>query len=181
MYLQDAFDGGFAEVSIFKTIDGVRRKARIDYLKTVGVVDLKTYSNSYGARADTAMHVACAKGRHDVQAAWYLDLVEHAKKLPFFNFNADAEWEERFRKSKQHPYYIVYQESGLVPIARGKHMSRKLNTFKVAQTQCETAVQTYRDCLERFGDDPWIVPEPITNFEDEAFPCLLYTSPSPRD
>jgi hypothetical protein len=43
--LATAFTGGISEVSVFWTRDGVRRKARIDYLKPRGIGDLKSITN----------------------------------------------------------------------------------------------------------------------------------------
>ena len=172
-HLKDAFAGGYPEVSIFWTIDGVRRKARIDYLKTSVAVDLKTYSNVYGSRADMAIHTAAARNGHDLQAAWYRPGLKAAKHLPFLGDAApDADWERAFREAPECQTYFVYQAADKIPMARGKWMQYELQTFKIAEMQCENAVLTYRQCMEEFGEEPWIIPEKPTRFEDEAFPMF---------
>ena len=172
-YLKDAFDGGYSEVSIFWTDGGVRRKCRIDYLKLAVWVDLKTYSNIYGARADVAIHTAAARNGHDLQAAWYRPGVQAAKGLPWHVVAGEGpspEWEDAFRNGDELSAYYIYQAADKIPMARGKRMDYRLGVFKVAEARCETAVQTFLECTERFGQEPWIIPEKPTSFEDEAFP-----------
>ena len=170
-HLRDAFAGGFPEVSIFWTVDDIRRKARIDYLKPAVAVDLKTYSNIYGARADVAIHTAAARNGHDLQAAWYRPGLKAAKHLPFLGDAApDADWERAFREAPECQTYFVYQAADKIPMARGKWMDYRLQTFKIAEIQCENAVQTYASCRDQFGIAPWIIPEKPSAFEDEGFP-----------
>lgn len=169
-YLRDAFTGGFSEVSIFWEADGVRRKARIDYLKPSVAVDLKTYSNLYGARADVAIHNACARNGHDLQAAWYRPALQAAKTLPVFGDAPPSDWLQAFKDGPEVQTYIVYQVADKVPMARAKWMHYELQTFKIAEIQCANAVEIYKQCMARFGEDPWIIPEKPTPFEDEGFP-----------
>lgn len=170
-FLRDAFSGGCSEVSIFHTIDGVRRKARIDYLKPAVHVDLKTYSNAYGSRADVAIHLAAARNGHDIQAAWYRPLLQAAKTKPVFGeIQPPADWLKEFRSGPEIQTYIVYQAADKIPMARAKWMHYELQTFKIAEIQCQNAVETFLQCKERFGVEPWIIPEKPTTFEDEGFP-----------
>jgi hypothetical protein len=72
-HLARAFTGGVSEVSVFWEEDGVRLKARFDYLKPRTVVDLKGFANQRERPADVAIRLAIAEYRYDVQASHYLD------------------------------------------------------------------------------------------------------------
>lgn len=174
-HLKDAFQGGYPEVSIIYTDGGLRRKARVDYLKPTVAIDLKSYSNPFGARADVAIHTAAARMGHDIQAAWYRPAFAAAKSLPWFVMNgvdlADN-WERTYRNAPETQFYFVYQATDKVPMARGRWMDYRLQTFQIAELQCANAVQTYLQCREEFGVDPWIIPEKPTAFEDEGFPMF---------
>ena len=174
-FLRDAFKGGVPEVSVFWTVDGVRRKLRVDYLKPGLNIDLKSYTNAYKSRADVAIHNTAARFGHDLQAAWYRPGLNLARSLPWFVMNGAAvseEWEAAFRKGPEIQTYFIYQSADKIPMARAKWMRYDLQTFKIAEMQCENAVQLYLQCVEQFGEDPWIIPEKPTQFEDEAFPMF---------
>lgn len=172
-YLREAFEGGYPEVSIFWTQDGVRRKMRADYLKPSVYVDLKSYSNIYGARADVAIHTAAARNGDDLQAAWYRGGIQAAKNLPIFGSQQPpAEWLDAFASAPETQTYFVYQATDKIPMARAKWMNYELQTFKIAEMQCENAVEVFKQCRAEFGEDPWIIPEKPTRFEDEAFPMF---------
>lgn len=171
-HLRDAFSGGYPEVSIFWTAGGVRRKARVDYLKPAVNVDLKTYSNAYGSRADVAIHLAAVRGGHDIQAAWYRGGLQAAKSLPVIGDAPPGDWMNAFRNGPEIQTYFVYQSADQIPMARGFRMPYQLQTFQIAEIQCERAVELYLQCRERFGTDPWIIPERPTDFCDEGFPMF---------
>jgi hypothetical protein len=72
--LRTAFQNGAPEVSIFWTRgDGIRRKARIDYLKPRGVGDLKSASNFKKVEFPRACRETIANMRYEIQAAHYLE------------------------------------------------------------------------------------------------------------
>jgi hypothetical protein len=72
--LRTAFQNGAPEVSVFWTRgDGIRRKARIDYLKARGVGDLKSASNFKRIEFPRACREAIANMRYEIQAAHYLE------------------------------------------------------------------------------------------------------------
>lgn len=171
-YLRDAFQGGHPEVSIFYTRDGVRRKARIDYLKPAVSVDLKSYSNPFGSRADVAVHQAFIRNGYDIQAAWYRPALMAAKGLPFFGDKPDASWESAFRRAPEAQQYFVFQATDGIPMARAKWANYALQTIKIAEMNCENAVELYKQCLAEFGSDPWIIPEKPSTFEDEGMPMF---------
>jgi PDDEXK-like domain of unknown function (DUF3799) len=72
--LRTAFQNGMPEVSIFWSRgDGIRRKARLDFLKPRGVGDLKSASNFKRIEFSRACREAIANMRYEIQAAHYLE------------------------------------------------------------------------------------------------------------
>lgn len=71
------FDEGAAEVSILYTCElGIKRKARLDFLRPDGVVDLKTYANSMGKHFKHNLRDAFQYNRYYMQWAHYWDVFE---------------------------------------------------------------------------------------------------------
>lgn len=79
--LKSAFIGGAPEVSVFYTMDGVRRRARFDYLKPQGLFDLKSISNWRGDDFSKACLKQIAYFGYDVQASDYIDARAQMVKL----------------------------------------------------------------------------------------------------
>ena len=78
-----AFTGGYPEVSIVWNCreTGVPMKARLDYLKTRAIVDLKTFSNPFNKPVDRAIAYAVASYKLHIQVAVYHEAVEEAKAM----------------------------------------------------------------------------------------------------
>lgn len=174
-YLSEAFKGGFPEVSVFWRIGDVRCKARIDYLKSHLAVDLKTYANQYKLRAEFAVEKNAANNRHDLQAAWYGNALEHAQDfardgLLFGDNLPSAEWLEQFTAPVSLDLFYVYQQTGGVPMARARRWNPQMETLKTAQQEAAWSIKIFRSCLEEFGEEmPWIRAEAPTDYSDEPF------------
>lgn len=160
--LSKAFRGGEPEVSIF-WVDGdtgVPMKARIDYLKRGAVVDLKTFSNPLRRPVDRVLASAMASGRYHIQATLYMEAVAVAAQNGWVDGLPDRQ------------FLFVFQQSGNVPLARGK-LFPKGSTFQVANLQIREAILRFKECRERFGNDPWIDDTPLVEFDDTEFPAYI--------
>jgi hypothetical protein len=71
--MSTCFTNGIPEVSVFWRRDGVRRKARLDYLKTFGVGDLKSAGNPYSRDFREVCTQAIRNYDYGMQAAHYLE------------------------------------------------------------------------------------------------------------
>ena len=182
---QKAFNGGYPEVSIFWTDPetGIRCKERIDYLKTKAVVELKTFSNQFDKPLDAAVMNAIAQRRYHISAAMYLEGVEQAKRLirenaEFIYDDAPHNWLTEFMAG-DHAYVFVFIETGRVPNVilreyRTHHRKDVVNHYWVSGHQhFRDALEIYRQCIQTFGEDPWIQPEPMKPLEDEQFPIWM--------
>lgn len=183
--VQKAFKGGFPEVSIFWIDEetGIAMKARIDYLKTRAIVELKTFSNQFDKPLFTTVCNAIAQRRYHVQAAIYLEAVEQAKKgirggNGFVCDDAPYEWLKEFAQ-QDHAYVFVFIETGqvpnVVPIEYRTHRGKdEVNFYWTAGLQhYRRALEIYRQCVETFGDDPWMEPLPLQPLIDEALPVWM--------
>jgi len=87
------FKDGRPEVSIFWTCErtGIKKKARIDYLKTTGtIVDLKTFSNPHKRPVTDAAIQSIVNFKYHIQAVHYTDAVKAAIQAGHEHFEKDA-------------------------------------------------------------------------------------------
>ena len=190
-----AMTGGFAEVSIF-WIDpetGIRMKARLDYLKTKAIVDLKTFNNSLGKPIAAAVASAVANGGYHVQAAVYDAAVEAAKQMMMERKSAAIhingpdvpnDWLTNFAACRHHTFVFVFIEQGPATNVLVREF-RQVETFggngasqnmywQAGHAGFRLGVSRYVECMKKFGTEkPWIDDEPIRPFRDEEFPLYM--------
>ena len=171
-----AFQGGRPEVSLFWEQDGVRMKARLDYVrlgkrdrKPIGVVtDLKSFSNVLDMPPERAVIRAIANTRLDVQAAAYF---EGIKRIPEFvksgkvfgaeGINPDwitalgsvepADWQW---------YWCFYEKGSPISLLRSTHMESPL--LAAARMDLARALDAYRDNMAAFGTQ-WRFVDPMAD------------------
>lgn len=172
--LSKCFTGGFPEVSVFWESDGIPMKARLDYLKSQAIVDLKTFGNQLGKPVDRAIAAAMASGRYHVQAAVYLDSAAAAKRHiqeGRVHGCPDPSFLRALAASEQ-TFLFVFQQTGIAPVARGKVFPKGL-VYDCAKITIQDAKRTFLEYREKFGDDPWVDQANITSFEDGEFPIYM--------
>ena len=113
--------GGCAEVSIFWTDkNGIRCKARLDYLKAKSWVDFKTFDNSMGKRLEQCIADAFRFNRYYIQACHYRDGVAALRAgLPIIGEVSDFERaliaNLQNRAIMPPECYYIFQEKNGVP------------------------------------------------------------------
>ena len=177
-----AFTGGYAQVSIFWTCEetGCPMKARLDYLKTQAIVDLKTFSNPHGKPIDRAVTYAMASQKYHIQAAVYQEAVEAAKDMirkwgmGVVNsaYDARLDWISNFVNCGEHHFLFLFQQTGIAPVARGFEFP-KGTVFDCGKIVVREMKQRYVECMERFGTDPWIDVTDVRAFDDTEFPVFI--------
>lgn len=178
-----AFSGGYPQVSIFWTDEetDVSMKARLDYLKTRAVVDLKTFGNPFDKPIDRAVTYAMASYKYHIQATLYLEAVERIKallrdgdaKIDRAAFGVEqARFLEAMCAVQDHTFLFVFQQTGGAPIARGYQFTKGL-VYDCAKVVIGEAQEIYRRCVETYGTDPWIDTAPIRAFDDSEFPAFM--------
>lgn len=166
-----AFTGGYPQVSIFWECPetGVPMKARLDYLKVRAIVDLKTFGNAMDRPVDHAIFHAMANQKYHIQAVVYQEAVAMAKRLPAFG-NVSEDWLLQFQKAPPPNFMFVFQMTGEAPVTRGKVFPAELMTSEVGKVVVKEMKEKFKNCLEHYGDAPWLDVAPISNFADEDFP-----------
>lgn len=190
-----ALTGGYPEVSIFweDPETGIRCKARLDYLKTQAVIDLKNFTNKYGVSIDRAISSSIMRYGYLTQAVHYsqgLEMVKamlrdpHAKCISGAKTEALLNMIEWLRAPQPHRFVFLFVESCAYPAIRvrecarfvtdpyGKPTGEETTYWKAGAASARRALQTYEACMKTFGPDkPWVDVAPMTAFAEEE---LIY-------
>jgi hypothetical protein len=168
--LSKAFSGGYPQVSIFWRCaeTGVPCKARLDYLRLKVIVDLKSFGNPFDRPVDMAVYQAMSTQRYHIQSVMYQEAVAAAKRLPVFG-EVDPAWIEAFRQAPPPQFLFVFIMTGEAPVTRGFTFPPELLTSEVGKVVVREAKEKFRECLAKYGSDPWLDLAPIRSFSDEDF------------
>lgn len=172
--LRPAFQGGRSEVSVFWTRDGIRRKARFDYLKLRSIVDLKSTRDQDELEFDVWCKREIAKRRMYVQLAHYFEAREQMGRFRMSAVHGlDAtEWFARV-VAEPNPYWtwIFYQSSG-APETFGTYTAHGSKLHQIGQSQIALAEHHYREFGDRFGFDglPWVRVRALEAYNEDEQP-----------
>lgn len=166
------FRGGYPEVTVIWTEDGVRFKSRFDYLKTKAIIDLKTFANTMNKPVDAAIYSAMAGGKYHIQAAFYLRAVKAAQAMARpVDFTGKDDWLKAFTDCEEHDFYFVFQQKGIAPLARAKKFTRG-SLWSCGEVAIDEGIRRYKFYMEKHGEnEPWVDDAPIDEFEDALFPA----------
>lgn len=174
-HLADAFTNGLPEVSVFYTDDrGIRKKARIDFLKIRASVDVKTIANQNRMEFKRACVNAIATYRYDVQAAAYFDARQALRRLAregrVFG-DHDAEWLKRVVAVDEWATVLVFVQSQRSPLVWAGMISPGNGILDHSRAALRLAEDNYLAFMERFGPHtPWVIVEPIEEVTLEDMP-----------
>jgi hypothetical protein len=175
--LATAFTGGIPEVSVFWTRDGVRRKARIDYLKPRGIGDLKSITNTRELPFPAACRNQIASYRYDIQGALYIEarsmIAEFVDKNLIYNadsvHNADVLY--ACANTKAFAFQWVFFQAENAPITWSRILSPANPIFEIARRDIDSAAANYVDYMERFGRKAiWLLLEDPQELEMDELP-----------
>lgn len=175
--LAGAFMNGAAEVSVFWTgEDGVRRKARIDYLKIRGCGDLKSCANPRDLAFDQACLRAISSYRYDLQAAHYVEGREALRRLATagaVHGNHDATWLKKVAAQDEYGWAWVFYQSAGAPITWATTLTPGANQIlDVAADHVATAVANFRAFSAEFGlENPWVLKVPMQELDINDLPA----------
>lgn len=190
--LRDAFTGGYPEVALFwyDKATGVPMKAKLDYLKLMAFVDLKSFSNRNGKPIQRAIDGVIANDKHYLPVVVYSEGIAAVKELVremkgacvFAWVNDPSEFEDgtgpllagpeltkwcwQWAHQPEPDALYVYQQTGQAPVTRGRIMRRGA-TYDVTQMAVQWLKRKWLRCAETYGTDPWLDIEPITVTVDE--------------
>lgn len=176
------FAGGFPEISILWTeADGIQRKARIDYLSTGRLVDLKTFQKrGTGSLNEFVRRYFYEYGVH-IQLVYYLRALKFAQEsgLPIFGTDEQKEF---WRDLQPDPLPFVVFVSRDLPQARMVAFveERARDMYKLARDKIDAAERAYCANVERYGfNNAWLEINDGTTADDmilrdEDFPRVFF-------
>lgn len=167
--LRETFGNGRAEVSVFWELDGVRLKARFDWLKVKQVVDLKSFRNKNGAPVHVVVAAAIAQHRYDVQAAVYLmaraRLRDHIATGAVFGAVPSREWMDALACETQFAHRLVFYQAEGAPIVLKRHFLPGSTVITNAEADVAHALTAYRDNMSKHGPGLWPYTDPLPDPE----------------
>lgn len=181
-FLRNAFEGGYPEVSVFWTVDGIRYKARFDYLKMNAITDLK----SIRAKTEKPFRSLCmdALGSYDylVSAAHYCEGRRQMSRLikqgAVFGAPEDENfmpWLINVASNQVFAFVFVFWKADGSPITKGFKLSPNNPLFEMARGRINRAVANYQKFMEAFGTDKaWILDEPLEEIDETDLPAFYH-------
>jgi PDDEXK-like domain of unknown function (DUF3799) len=172
-HLANAFSNGQPEVSVFwDRDDGVRCKARFDFLKIRGIGDLKSTRNPLGLDFPDNCRRAIANYRYDIQAAHYL---EGRRQIPKLLDNVqgehDDDWLDQVANTEQFGFVFVFFQADDAPISWACSLSPGNPVLEIGRMSIEGAIERYKDFAQRFApDEPWTLVEPVDELTVDQLP-----------
>lgn len=162
--LATVFTGGMSEVSVIYEMDGVRRKARFDYLKIRGIGDLKTCANQFDMPFPEACRSAISSYRYHEQATWYLDARALLPQLVADGAvygDHDPEWLKKVAAQQRWGWQFVFFQTEGAPITWSAILSPQNAAIVDAGRAANRAgIENFKRYMKEFGpNDIWLLIE----------------------
>ena len=177
--LSKAFTGGAPEVSVFWEDErtGIMLRARMDYLKPQGVMDLKSVSNWSGAEMRRAAVQEVARRDYDMQAHLYhvarRMLAEHVREGRVHG-DVDPAFLKAVADAEDWAFVFVFMKTMGYPDLLPLRIDRGSYVEEAAGRKVERALDLFCQYRERFGmDQPWITERPIWTPRLEEWPSWI--------
>lgn len=177
-HLRNAFEGGYPEVSVFWTVDGVRFKARFDYLKMRAIADLKSIRNPLNKPFVRACRERIASLDYTISAEHYMEgrrqmarlmkqgLVYNAPDMPDF-----MPWLIQVSGQKDFAFVLVFWQAEGAPISEGFTLSPGNPLLAYARASINKAIRNYKLFMEEFGTDAaWVPSTPLSEIDETDLP-----------
>jgi hypothetical protein len=186
--LRELLTGGHPEVSLFWHCPqtGILKKARADYLKLTGFVDVKTFANQHEKSPLKAIPKAIANEQYPFQPSHYLEGAQAVKWL-IRQHGADAivtpddvgyaeqyEWATEWARSEEPDGWTwLFIQKGDAPIAVGWEYDVDGMLREQFDMFAADASGRFAELCERFGAEPWIEHHGIVRGEDQRIPAYV--------
>lgn len=157
---EDSLSDGYPEVSVFWTDEnGVRFKARFDWMRRAAIVDLKTYAAPTDVPPLTYFFRQISRYGYDTQAACYIEAWAQLKRLipegRVFG-EVDPAWLKRIRVDKEPLWRWVSVQTMSMPEVDWIDFTASTARLS-AEGQRREAVAAFVQYRDRFGmDTPWV-------------------------
>lgn len=180
--LAAAFVGGWPEVSIVWHEGDVPCKARLDYFKKRAIVDLKSFRSKERIQTlDRMVLQDLFSYRYDIQVAHYQNGRTAARQLfkdgrVFAELGAvkpSDEWLSAALEPEHVGWVFCFFKADRMPISKSYQIPWGSPAHNSGIIAVKTALDAYRDNLNRFGTDAWVVTDEPYNVDEEDMPKWL--------
>jgi hypothetical protein len=182
--LAGIFTDGAPEVSLFWEVDGIRCKARFDYIKhrqkdnVTGIGELKSDrgGNSWlNLDFPEACRQAIGRYAYHEQASWYMDaavtwIPRYVAKGAVFGTDYDANWLERLSCARSWAWQWVFYGIEGAPLTWSRILSQGNPMIQKGRDANLRALKNYKDFLAHFGTEQWLLIEEPQELEIEEMP-----------
>jgi hypothetical protein len=177
--LAKAFHGGAGEVSVFWTENGIRKKARFDYLKVGSIVDLKSTYEQDELEFDDNCKRLIAKRRMYVQVAHYMagrDRLGWFLQQGMVNGPHDPKWLSAVTAAKEYVWVWVFYQSGGAPETWGTYTDRASKLYDLGVSYVSLAEHNYKTFSEKFGTagEPWVRTRKLERYQEDEQPEWIW-------
>lgn len=174
--------GGFPEVSILWTENGIKRKARIDYLTAGRIIDLKTFVKRNKKPLNNYVAEYFFSYRVYVQLIYYLRAVKFAieNDLEVFGNSEQVKFWEECRECEKFLPMVAFVNRELPQSALKVFTEEKCgDLWRLGEKQIQQAENIYLEYMEKFGSkSAWLqdVEAMVDDlmFTDAEFPQSFY-------
>jgi hypothetical protein len=186
--ISKVFSGGYPEVTVIWTKDGIRRRARLDFLKPAIIADLKSFANKNGLPIKEAIIKAIRFDEHYIQAETYIEAghfasqfaregkIYQGRDLWAIDYTEPLSPQANFmrllgEREEDLEFWWVFQQTGKAPVARTLLYNECVNMRAIAQHEIQEALNVYVEHRERHGinGEPWVDATPPERLSDEDF------------
>ncbi len=178
----DLFKQGFPEISIFWTEDGIKRKARIDFLKQGQIVDLKTFVKTKKNAISNYVAQYFFSFKVYLQLIYYRRAVLFALQndLPVKGTKEQIAFWESLKEIEDFMLEVAFVNRELPQwVVKVFRKDECHDLWRLGEKQIQQAEQIFIDYMAKFGEkSAWLQNNEITPegllFTDADFPQSFY-------
>lgn len=176
------FKDGFPEVSIFWTEGGIKRKARIDYLKFGSIIDLKTYVKTKKSPLNNFISQYFFSYRVYIQIIYYTRALEFALRegLKVHGNAEQKKFWESLHDCERFLGMVAFINREIPQTAFKVFLEEKCqDLWRLGEKQIKEAENIYIEYMSKYGaksawlQDMGVVADDVT-FTDADFPQSFY-------
>lgn len=177
--LKRAFSGGEPEVSVFWTRDDVQMRARFDYLKPQGVMDLKSIANWRAKDFRSACIDDMRRYSYGMQGAHYCDARLEAARLigegRVFGAPRVENLPALVAQATAFEFVFVFMQTIGSPRALPVRFPQEGIIHGDMVHRIETALDRYRTFRDAFGFEMWVETDPLWKPSDDELAPLMWS------
>lgn len=174
--LENCFENGLPEVSVFWEENGVPFRARFDYLRLNSIIDLKSFSNPMKMQLPELIGKSFANRHQEIQVSHYFNAREKARQFIRYGRvfgDVDMDWLNKLADVDDYLFTLVYylfDDAGAV-VTQGKTIRRGGYIDGYGSANVARATDIWRENYARFGCGLWVDMTPLSELTEDDLPA----------